>query len=176
VKPHPARSEPAGKRQLTRVTIERIISGGQTGADRAALDFAIEHGIPHGGWCPQGRLSEDRPIETSYTLRETPAGYYGQRTEWNVRDSDGTVIFSIAPALSGGSKTTQELAGRLGKPCLHLSRESDGEKAAGLLCRFVDRHGIRILNVAGPRSSNEPKVGAFVKKVLAGAIYGENTR
>lgn len=146
------------------------MSGGQTGADRAALDFAIENGIPHGGWCPQGRRSEDGDIGDSYALQETPAPYYTQRTEWNVRDSDGTVIFSVSPMLSGGSRATSEFASRLGKPCLHLSEESDGNKAAERLCVFIARHGIRVLNVAGPRSSNEPDVAAFVTEVLGGAI------
>ena len=74
----------------------KIISGGQTGADRAALEFAIKQGIPHGGWCPKGRRSEDGQIDAKYQLQETPSSNYLQRTEWNVRDSDGTVIFSIA--------------------------------------------------------------------------------
>ncbi|MEX0610513.1 MAG: putative molybdenum carrier protein, partial [Pirellulales bacterium] len=69
-----------------------IISGGQTGADRAALDFALEHEIAHGGWCPRGRLAEDGPIAPRYNLQETPSRKYSQRTEWNVRDSDATVI------------------------------------------------------------------------------------
>ena len=73
-----------------------ILSGGQTGADRAALDFAIEYGLPHGGWCPRGRLAEDGPIDERYELTETPSHRYAQRTEWNVRDSDATVVFSIA--------------------------------------------------------------------------------
>jgi predicted Rossmann-fold nucleotide-binding protein len=79
----------ADVRQIT------IISGGQTGADRAALDFAIEHGIPHGGWCPRGRIAEDGPIPLCYSLRETPSRRYAQRTEWNVRDSHATVVFTI---------------------------------------------------------------------------------
>jgi predicted Rossmann-fold nucleotide-binding protein len=81
----------------------KIISGGQTGADRAALDFAIKHGMPHGGWCPQGRIAEDGPIDAKYQLHETPSADYVQRTEWNVRDSDGTVIFSVGKELSGCS-------------------------------------------------------------------------
>jgi hypothetical protein len=68
--------------------IEKLLSGGQTGADRAALDFAIEHGIRHGGWCPKGRLAEDGPIEPKYELMETPGEDTIQRTEWNARDSD----------------------------------------------------------------------------------------
>ena len=74
----------------------RIVSGGQTGADRAALDWAIARRIPHGGWCPQGRKAEDGVIEAKYHLTETPSADYIQRTEWNVRDSNGTVVFSIA--------------------------------------------------------------------------------
>src|SRR5437867_10686295 len=100
--------------------IERIISGGQTGADRAALDFAIARGIPHGGWCPQGRLAEDGIIPGCYKLTETPSPDPVQRTEWNVRDSDGSVIFSIGPRLAGGSKKTADFARRHKKPCLHL--------------------------------------------------------
>ncbi len=86
------------------IVLQKIISGGQTGADRAALDFAIARGIPHGGWCPRGRLAEDGTIPALYQLSETPGPDHAQRTEWNVRDSDGTVIFSIAPALTGGSR------------------------------------------------------------------------
>ncbi len=98
--------------------IEKIISGSQTGADRAALDWAIEHGIPHGGWCPKGRLAEDCPIDARYQLQETPGSSYLQRTEWNVRDADGTVIFSITSGLSGGSKKTLDLAKKHNKPVL----------------------------------------------------------
>jgi hypothetical protein len=77
--------------------VEKIVSGGQSGADIAALDFAIERGIPHGGWCPRGRKAEDGTIDPRCNLQETPSGDYIQRTEWNARDSDGTVVFSIAP-------------------------------------------------------------------------------
>ena len=150
----------------------KIISGGQTGADWAALDFAIAHGIPHGGWCPLGRKAEDERIDDRYQLQETPTADYLQRTEWNVRDSDGTVVFSLAAVLSGGSKLTVELAEVLGKPCLHLSRERDGDSAATKLRAFLATHPIRVLNVAGPRASGEPAVGAFVTDTLAAAILG----
>ncbi len=146
--------------------IEKIVSGGQTGADRAALDFAIAHGVPHGGWCPQGRWAEDGVVERRYQLTETPSEDPAQRTEWNVRDSDGTVIFSIGPKLTGGSRLTSELAQRYGKPCLHLSRENDRDTAVGTLARFVADHQIKTLNVAGPRQSQEPEVGRFVSEVL----------
>ncbi len=146
--------------------LEKIISGGQTGADRAALDFAIAHGIPHGGWCPRGRLAEDGTIPARHQLREAPDTDSAQRTEWNVRDSGGTVIFSIAVALIGGSRLTAEFAQRYRKPCLHLSQEQDGEAAADKLSEFLNRHEIRTLNVAGPRQSQEPGVAEFTRQTL----------
>lgn len=149
-------------------TVEKLVSGGQTGADRAALDFAIAHGIPHGGWCPRGRLAEDGALEGCYELRETPEEQYPQRTEWNVRDADGTVIFSIAPELTGGSKLTAELAADLKKPWLHLSQLRDGLEAVGRLRAFVLANHIRVLNVAGARASNEPSVARFVIETLEG--------
>lgn len=146
--------------------ISKILSGGQTGADRAALDWAIENGILHGGWCPKGRLAEDGPIDSRYQLQETPTNRYPQRTEWNVRDSDGTVVFSIPPVLSGGSKKTVKLAQKHVKPVLHLSRDS-GQALPELELRcFVQTHDIKVLNVAGPRASKEPEVASFVKQVL----------
>jgi hypothetical protein len=87
-----------------------IVSGGQTGADRAALDWALAHNVPCGGWCPKGRKAEDGPIEPKYPLKATPSGSYLQRTEWNVRDSDANVLFSIEPTLTGGSNKTVEFA------------------------------------------------------------------
>jgi hypothetical protein len=100
--------------------IKKIISGGQTGADRRGLDFAIEHGIPHAGWCPKGRLAEDGKIDHRYCLQETSTASYPQRTEKNVLVSDGTVVFTIAPNLTGGSKRTESLAKKHGKPFIHL--------------------------------------------------------
>ena len=148
-----------------------IISGGQTGADRAALDFAIEHGISHGGWCPRRRRAEDGPIALQYLLRETPSSHYAQRTEWNVRDSDATVVFSIQTRLTGGTRLTFELANRLGKPVLQLSREeADVPSAADRLRVFVNERQAKTLNVAGPRASQEPEIGAFVRAVLAAAF------
>jgi hypothetical protein len=146
--------------------IEKIVSGGQTGADRAALDWAIEHSILHGGWCPKGRRAEDGAIDGLYQLKETPGANYVQRTEWNARDSGGTVVFSTGKVLTGGSKKTVALAHKHGRPVLHLSK-ADGVPAAGAALRhFIGEHGIKVLNVAGPRASKEPEVGAFVKAVL----------
>jgi hypothetical protein len=90
--------------------IPKIVSDGQTGADRAALDWALSHRLPCGGWCPKGRKAEDGPIDSKYPLKESPSASYLQRTEWNVRDSDATVLFSLAAELKGGSKKTVEFA------------------------------------------------------------------
>jgi hypothetical protein len=149
----------------------RIISGGQTGADRAALDWAIAHDISHGGWCPKDRWAEDGAISRQYQLQETPVSDPAQRTEWNVRDSDGTVIFSMSEKLSGGSLRTWEFARRLGKPCLHLCQSKPQRDCARELRAFVRHHAIKVLNVAGPRASAEPQVGAFVHGVL-GQVFG----
>jgi hypothetical protein len=142
----------------------KIISGGQTGADRAALDWALARNLSCGGWCPKGRKAEDGPIDAKYPLQETPSAAYLQRTEWNVRDSDATVLFSIDQKLTGGSKKTVEFAGMHNKPCLHLC--AGDEAAAEKLRAFVEEHGAKVLNVAGPRASKEPDVGEFVMSIL----------
>ena len=130
-----------------------IVSGGQSGADRAALDFAIEHGIPHGGWCPKGRLAEDGPIGSRYQLKETPSDNYVQRTEWNVRDSDGTAVFSIGEILTGGSKKTVELARKHDKPVVHLSKACGNPSAEPALRRFIlESRCSTLLDQEHPRS------------------------
>lgn len=144
--------------------VPKIVSGGQTGADRAALDWALAHGVPCGGWCPKGRKAEDGPIDTKYPLKETPSSSYLQRTEWNARDSDATVLFSIEPTLTGGSLKTLDFARKHQKPNLHLCA---GDKAAGdKLKAFTEEHRVKILNVAGPRASKEPGAGEFVVGTL----------
>jgi hypothetical protein len=148
----------------------KIISGGQTGADRAALDWAIAQGVPHGGWCPKGRMAEDGPLNERYNLKETPKRSYLQRTEWNVRDSDGTVVFSIASQLTGGSQKTVFLACKLGKPILHISRNGDPQSPTEALVRFICENRIKVLNVAGPRASKEPAVVEFVAATLQKAL------
>lgn len=150
--------------------IAKIISGGQTGADRAALDWAIRAGIEHGGWCPRGRLAEDGPIPSKYQLRETPSDIYAERTEWNVRDADATVIFSGTARLNGGSALTEKLAAAYGRPCLHLQAALGIAAAALRLQEFVVRYAVKVLNVAGPRASTEPDVGLFATQVLNAAF------
>lgn len=142
----------------------KIISGGQTGADRAALDWALAHNVPCGGWCPKGRKAEDGPIDPKYPLKETPSASYLQRTEWNVRDSDATVLFSVEPDLTGGSLKTLDFARKHKKPRLHLCA---GDNTAGdTLKAFTEEHRVKVLNVAGPRASKEPGVGDFVMRLL----------
>jgi hypothetical protein len=134
------------------------------------LDFALTYGIAHGGWCPRQRWAEDGPIPERYQLRETPSSDPAQRTEWNVRDSDGTVIFSIKTALQGGSRKTAEFAAVLGKPLLHLARNFN-TNAPQLLRAFLAHYRVRVLNVAGPRESEQPGSGAFADQVLT-AVFG----
>ena len=107
-------------------------------------------------------------IPRRYRLTETPSDRYEERTEWNVRDSDGTVIFSLSSVLVGGSLLTARIATALGKPCLHLS--ASAEAPATQLRRFASEHDIRVLNVAGPRASGEPGVGRFVRRTLDAAF------
>ena len=144
----------------------KIVSGGQTGADRAALDWAIDNDIPHGGWCPAGRLAEDGVIDSKYNLRETSKADYLQRTEWNVRDSDATVIFSIKADLMGGSLATQKLADKHLKASLHLTSLQSPVENATQLRGFIRKHEIKVLNIAGPRASGEPELRSLVQTVL----------
>jgi hypothetical protein len=146
--------------------IEKIISGGQTGADRAALDAAIELDIPHGGWAPKGRLAEDGVIPAFYQLSEMPTDSYSARTEKNVEDSDGTLILSHGP-LSGGSARTLELAEKHGRPSLHIDlNQIPAFKAAAMIAAWINRNPIKTLNVAGPRTSNDPMIYQKTKEVL----------
>lgn len=143
-----------------------LVSGGQTGADRAGLDWAIAQDIRHGGWCPRGRKTEDGVLPDCYQLKETPASGYLQRTEWNVRDSDATLIFTLDDGLDGGSKRTAAFADRLGKPWLHVRPGVHPKYVA----RFLVRHGVKTLNVAGKRESSAPGIGELVRLVLSQAV------
>ncbi len=154
----------------------KIISGGQTGADTAALNFAIRNGLAHGGWCPRGRLRENGTIPVRYRLQETPSTYYSQRTLWNVRDSNATVIFSIRSTLTGGSRKTAEFVRHLRRPLLHISAAKSAADGPRLLRQFLRLHSVRVLNVAGPRQSEEPGIGRFVARVLAEAFFSRRRR
>lgn len=157
-------------RQLCCVPISRqvmrIVSGGQTGADRAVLDWAIRHGISHGGWCPTGRLAEDGVIDARYRLQELPSGGYRQRTRKNVEDSDGTLILNLGE-LDGGSLETQTFARQLNKLCLTLQLDEgwDGEDRQRVIL-WLRGYEIRCLNIAGPRESKRPGIYAAVTALL----------
>jgi hypothetical protein len=142
-----------------------IVSGGQTGVDRAALDVAMERGMPCGGWCPAGRLAEDGAIDPRYPLRETPSADPAQRTEWNVRDSDGTLLL-ITDAHSPGTKLTHDVARRLGRPVF----EARLDAPADAFRRWLQIHNIRTLNVAGPRKSESPGAYAAARDYLRAVL------
>ena len=150
--------------------IKKIISGGQTGADRAALDVAIELGIPHGGWIPMGRKTEDGRLPAEYRLLETTSIDYSLRTELNVLDSDGTLIVSHGDP-TGGSALTQELARKHRQPCFHVDLDviSDS-KAAEIITSWIDARKIKTLNVAGPRASKDPRIYGATRRVLKAVI------
>lgn len=144
----------------------KIISGGQTGADRAALDIALKLKIPCGGWCPADRRAEDGVIADRYPLTPQRGAGYRQRTRKNVQDSDGTVIAAFGK-LTGGSKATAADCKKFNKPCLVIDAgKTTPAEAAILLAVFLLRHRIHILNVAGPRASRQPGIYGFVSDVL----------
>jgi hypothetical protein len=146
--------------------IVKIVSGGQTGADRAALDWAIAHGMPHGGWCPAGRRAEDGPLPSCYALTETTSRHYRERTRLNVRDSDATLIVNRG-ALDGGSLATKRIAQALGKPLI-IVQADDGITGAivAAVRQWLDQAPIGTLNVAGPRESRRPGIGALTWELL----------
>ncbi len=148
--------------------MRRVVSGGQTGADRAALDAARDVGLQYAGWCPRGGLAEDHPrppgLLTAYpALRECPSVEAGTRTEWNVRDSDATLVVSLGdPTVSSGTALTRQVAARLARPLL-VARVSDASAVTRWLTELDDR---LTLNVAGPRESEEPGLYAAAYPVL----------
>ena len=149
--------------------IKKIISGGQTGADQAGLDFAIEHEIPHAGWIPKGRLTEVGPLPEKYNLQEMPSKSYPKRTEKNIIDSDGTLIVSHGK-MTGGTLLTWELAEKHNKPCLHVDLKVHSiTVGANFLHDWVEQNGIKTMNVAGPRASKDNKIYSAVKELLGAA-------
>ncbi len=150
----------------------KIVSGGQTGVDRAALDAATACGLPTGGWCPGGRLAEDGVIDRRYPLRQTPSPDPAQRTAWNVRDSDATLVL-LFDQPAGGTALTIDEAHAQGKPLrlVSLTRHPEANDVAA----WIEAHGIEVLNVAGPRESEAPGVYAAARALLA-AIFGHDRR
>ena len=153
------------------IKLEKIVSGGQTGADRAALDVAIALKLATGGWVPQGRRAEDGHIPARYAgLVETDTEAYEQRTALNVRDSAATLIFSFGEP-TGGTALTLKLARNSGKPHLAVDLEvTPPDVAAARVREWLAQTGVRVLNVAGPRASSEPRIAAAVTSVLSAAL------
>jgi hypothetical protein len=148
--------------------IEKVISGGQTGVDQAGLDYAIEHGIPHGGYVPKGRKSEAGPIPAKYQMTEHPASTYPPRTEANVAAADATVIFTSGLLNNEpGCLLTVNLCRQAKKPFAVVSLLESDEAGIRVLKELIE--GVKVLNVAGPRGSHKPDI-AKVKRILAGAI------
>jgi hypothetical protein len=154
--------------------IRKIISGGQTGVDRAALDVAFELGIAIGGWIPRGRRAEDGIVPSRYVgLEETDTRNYAERTRRNVRDSDATLVMTFGKP-TGGTALTIEIAGTLGRPCLVVDlSDMDPEQAAVAVCTWLDQADPRVLNVAGPRLSKEPGIAAAARTVLRKVLSGQ---
>lgn len=135
--------------------ISKIVAGGQTGVDRAALDTALKHGLECGGWCPRGRIAEDGIIPFEYPLRETPRPVYSERTEWNVRDSDGTLVLTKGKP-TGGAALTIECARKQAKPVLVLDVKKNQDCGRDKFEKWLSAHRIEVLHVAGPRESHSP--------------------
>lgn len=142
--------------------VTQIISGGQTGVDRAALDAAMALGIPHGGWCPRGRRAEDGPIPTHYQVHETASSEYRVRTEQNVIAADATLILYQEP-LQGGTQLTFRFCQEHAANCLLITLPSAEPEKVTTWLRTTQP---AVLNVAGPRESTSPGIYAEARRFL----------
>ncbi len=166
-------SEILAERWQPSQVIQKILSGGQTGVDRAALDVAILLGIPHGGWCPQGRLAEDGVIPPHYHLTETDSPLSEVRTERNVADSDGTIILTKGEP-TGGTAYTLEKAQQYHKPFLVIDlAQLSEEEASQKIQDWLSLHSPSLLNVAGPRESKCPGIYEATKRILLSVLDKE---
>jgi hypothetical protein len=152
--------------------MQKIVSGGQTGVDRGALDAALELAFPCGGWCPTDRMAEDGRIDDRYPVVELSGAGYRQRTRQNVIDSDGTLVIYNGE-LSGGTRETVRFCERLGKPFVALDALTVDEAAmVKQALAFVAEHGVAVLNVAGPRASSWVDGHAVTQRVVRAIISG----
>ena len=148
----------------------RIISGGQTGVDRAALDVALSLGLPCGGFCPSGRRAEDGPIPAIYPLRELSSSRYEDRTERNVLAADATLVLTVG-APHGGTALTLQIARRRDRPSL-IVRLEDSHGSLDHTRGWLASRPVATLNVAGPRESSTPGVYALASRYLRALFAG----
>jgi len=154
--------------------VNKIISGGQTGADRAALDVAIKLKISHGGWIPKGRLTENGRLDDKYHLKETESANYNKRTEQNVIDSHGTLII-FHGKLTGGSEYTRDMVIHHGRPWLHIDlNKTESFQAAKQIKSWLAEHKIEVLNVAGPRASKNATIYQATVDILETVFYRDD--
>ena len=146
--------------------ISKIVSGGQTGVDRAALDAALEMGIPCGGWCPRGRRAEDGTIPSTYPLQETESRNYKERTKLNLRDSDATLVLTWGE-LSGGTEYTVRLAEKMGKPCFIVFLNAPVDPY--FVSEWMMVNNVQVLNIAGSRESKHPGIYDEARRFLRAA-------
>jgi hypothetical protein len=159
-------------------TVFSIVSGGQTGVDRGALDAALQAGVTCGGWCPEDCMAEDGVIDARYGLVPLPQGGYAERTRRNVLDSDATLILYFGE-LEGGTALTAACCEKQGRPLLLIDALAlDPEQAAVMARDFMARHAVLCLNVAGPRASKIPAAHGYasdtVSRLLALLATGTN--
>jgi predicted Rossmann fold nucleotide-binding protein DprA/Smf involved in DNA uptake len=153
--------------------IKKIISGGQTGADQAALDVAIELGIPHGGWIGKGRKTEAGRLDEKYQLKEMPTSEYPKRTEQNVIDSDGTLIITKGE-LTGGTQYTAKMALKHNKPWMHVdANKVSVEGAVQIIRAWISGNGVEVLNVAGPRASEDPRIYSTARSLIRAVLQSQ---
>jgi len=150
----------------------RVVTGGQTGVDRAALDAALDGGVPCGGWCPAGRWAEDGPIAARYPLIETPETDPAFRTRRNVADGDGTLII-VDSAPDQGSRLACAAARELGRARLTVNLSQTAPDAArARVAAWIARENIRVLNIAGPRESSAPGIYSRAHDLLTSLFAG----
>ncbi len=159
---------------MKKARLEKVISGGQTGADRAGLDAALKCGIPVGGFCPQGRRAEDGAIPATYPLTETRSRSYDVRTRMNVRAADATLVLNLGE-LSGGTLSTVEYAARRNKPCLVVQLDDAGHATPQAVAEWLRANAVRTLNIAGPREGKAPGIRALAREFLE-QVFGLGER